>query len=113
TKTLAILPQTVTEGQKYLEALGLAVDEVRQARMDSIGLGATPTLVLVNEAGLVTGVWVGKLGVNQQYDVFKHLQIKVDNGLASDESGVTRIDNTSLRQAMERKEHFTLVDVGS
>jgi len=112
-RIVAVLPQPVSEGQKYLQDLGFNVDEVRQANMASIGLPATPALALVNDAGVVTGIWVGKLGVNQQYDVFKRLNISSSHGLADTENGVTSIDAQTLKGAIERKERFTLVDVES
>lgn len=110
-RTIAVLPQPISEGQKYLQDLGVSVDEVRRAELASIGLPATPTLALVNSEGVVTAVWVGKLGVNEQYDVFNHLNIKTNSGLATAESGVTRIDANVLKHAVGQKERFELVDV--
>ncbi len=112
-KIVAVLPQPVTEGRKYVQGLGLSVDEVREADMPSLGLRATPILLVVNDAGLVTGTWVGKLGVSQQYDVLKHLEINPSRGLADDESAVTSIDSATLSRANVQNERFTLVDSGS
>jgi thioredoxin-related protein len=60
-RLVAVLPQEIGEGRAYLKKLGVTVDEVRQASLDSIGVAGTPTLFLVDGAGNVTASWVGKL----------------------------------------------------
>jgi Redoxin len=60
TRLLAVLPQPVEAGKKYLADLGINVDEVRQARVNSIGVRGTPTLLLVNKDGVVTSSWRGE-----------------------------------------------------
>jgi hypothetical protein len=74
TKLLAVLPQTVDESRKYLDEEGVRVDDVRQATLDSIQVTGTPTLLLVDKAGTVPGVWVGKLEPSQQDDVLRVLK---------------------------------------
>jgi rhodanese-related sulfurtransferase len=112
TRIVAVLPQPVAAGQKYLQDLGVSVDEVREANMVSMGLGPTPTLAVVDDAGVVTAAWVGKLGISQQYEVLKQLKIDTPHALADGDSQVTSIDSATLKRAMEQKEHFTLIDVG-
>ncbi|SRR5260370_32322669 len=51
TPLIAILPQPVEDGRKYLEKLGVSVDEVRQLPLDKIGVQGTPTLILVDASG--------------------------------------------------------------
>jgi hypothetical protein len=60
-RLVAVFPQSVADAQKYLSNLGVTVDEVRQARLDSIGVMATPTLILANADGAVAESWQGKL----------------------------------------------------
>jgi hypothetical protein len=60
-KTLAVLPQPITEAQKYLTSEDVHVDDVRQAALGSIGVGGTPTWIIVDNHGIVTDIWVGKL----------------------------------------------------
>jgi peroxiredoxin len=60
-KVIAILPQDIQSGQNYLNGLGVAVDEVKQASLSSIQVSGTPTLLLVDSKGVVKEVWVGKL----------------------------------------------------
>jgi hypothetical protein len=76
-KTVAALPQSVSEGKKYLAGESVHVDEVRQVPLNSLGIMATPTLLLVNEAGVVTDVWVGKLPPDQENEVLSAMEKKV------------------------------------
>jgi len=65
-KTVAVLPQPVAEAEQYLKSEGVRVGEVKQLSMGDIGVQGTPTLFLVDSAGVVTKVWVGKLGPEQE-----------------------------------------------
>jgi thioredoxin-related protein len=75
-RLIAVLPQETDEGKKYLSDLGLAIDEVRQAELDSVGVKGTPTLILINNAGVVVDSWVGKLPPEQESKVLERLQAK-------------------------------------
>jgi thioredoxin-related protein len=70
-RIIAVLPQEVAAGQAYLNKLGVSVDEVRQSQLDAIGVRATPTLLLVDDKGVVTGSWVGKLPAENEAEVLK------------------------------------------
>jgi thioredoxin-related protein len=73
-RLVAVLPQEISEGQKYLSELGVTVDEIRQALPSALGARGTPTLILVNSAGLVTDSWVGKLPSDKESEVLNRLQ---------------------------------------
>lgn len=60
-RIVAVLPQGAGEAKKYLDDLGIGVDEIKQAAPISIGVRATPTLILVDRTGSVVESWVGKL----------------------------------------------------
>jgi len=70
------LPQTSDESKKYLDELGVAIEEVKQAKLDSIGVHGTPTLILVDNQGVVMASWVGKLSADGEADVLRRLQAK-------------------------------------
>jgi thioredoxin-related protein len=72
-RLIAVLPQPEAESQKYLSDLGVSVDEVRRVSMRSLGVRGTPTLILVDGAGVVTGEWRGKLAENQEHEVLSRL----------------------------------------
>lgn len=73
-KLVAVLPQELTESNKYLRDNGIIVDEVKQARPSMIGVAGTPTLIIVDGAGMVTKSWVGKLPAEKEAEVLKSLQ---------------------------------------
>lgn len=75
TRRIAVLPEPVSEGKQYVEGLGLTVDEVRQVRLDSVGVRGTPTILLVNNAGVVTDSWIGVLSSEQEAEVLSRVQI--------------------------------------
>lgn len=74
-RLLAVMPQTVNEAQKYLSDLGVTVDEIKQAQLNSIGVNGTPTLILVNNGGIVANTWVGKLTSAEESQVLSSLHI--------------------------------------
>ena len=73
TRLVAVLPQPVEEGRKYLERLGVSVDEIRQLSLDQIGIHGTPSLVLVDASGVVKNFWVGRLPPDQEALVLEAL----------------------------------------
>lgn len=75
-----MLPQPVTEAQQYLNGAGVHVDVVRQVPLNTLGVRGTPTLLLVNDVGVVTDVWVGKLQPNQEAQVLTALERKIVGG---------------------------------
>src|SRR5712691_8420560 len=51
-RLIAVFPQSVEEGKRYLDELGISVDEVKQLPLRSINVNGTPTLILVNGDGV-------------------------------------------------------------
>jgi hypothetical protein len=73
-RIIAVLPQTVSDGQKYLRDLAVSVDDVKQQPLSLIGVVATPTLILVDNAGIATAVWRGKLPESVELEVLKRIK---------------------------------------
>lgn len=71
---VAVLPQPVGDGQKYLSSLGVRVDEVIQAQLNSIGLRGTPTLMLIDDKGAVSDYWIGKLNNDEEERLIRRLR---------------------------------------
>ena len=71
TRLVAVLPQPIDEGKRYLDRLGFTVDDIKQASLSSINVTGTPTLMLVNSDGVVVQTWIGKLLEAQQEDVLR------------------------------------------
>lgn len=74
TKLVAVLPQTTGESQQYLKSLNVLITEIRQISPSSLGVRATPTLILVNSTGNVTKSWVGQLSPDQEEEVLSALR---------------------------------------
>jgi len=71
---VAVLPQAVDEGRKYLEGEGVHVDDVGQATLGTIGVTGTPTMLLVDGKGTVAKVSEGKLQPDQEAGVLAVLK---------------------------------------
>jgi thiol-disulfide isomerase/thioredoxin len=71
---IAVSHETVGESQKYLNQLSVSVDKVMQVPFESLGIRGTPTLMLVDNNGIVTDVWVGKLASGDEDAVMSRLQ---------------------------------------
>ena len=70
---VALLPQSVSEGKQYLAQNGIDIADVRQVSPGQINVGGTPTLVLVNNEGVVSDVWAGKLPPDSESQVLSKL----------------------------------------
>lgn len=76
TRLVAVLPQGPDDARKYLGKIGFAADEIQQASLSSLGVRGTPTLLLVNESGIITDVWDGKLSPARENNLLARLEIK-------------------------------------
>ena len=73
-RVVAVFPQEESAGKKYLTDLGVNVDDVKQATLDSIGVRGTPTLLIVDNTGKVKHSWVGLLNDERETQVFSRLK---------------------------------------
>ncbi len=109
-RTVAVLPQPTAESQQYLKQLGVSPDEVIHTSLRSIGISATPTLLIVDRTGVISDLWVGRLNINNQLALRKRLHI-ASNDLATDTSGPTSVDASAIKRAFDRKAPVVIVDV--
>lgn len=56
---IAVLPQTTAESEAFLQKAGVSATKVVSARLDSIGVRGTPTMLLVDTHGKVQEEWRG------------------------------------------------------
>lgn len=68
-RLLAVIPGDRAETVRYLSDLGILADEVVNSSLADIGIGATPTLMLVDQSGRVRNTWVGKLDEKREKEV--------------------------------------------
>lgn len=73
TRLVVLLPQSIDEGQRYLDKLGVKVDEIKQVSLGSMKITGTPTLMLVTRDGIVVKTWIGKLADEQEQDVLNRM----------------------------------------
>ncbi len=69
THLLAVLPQSVEEGKSYLNGLRVPIDDIKQQNLGLLGVHATPTLILVDNNGVVIRTWIGKLTQNTEAEI--------------------------------------------
>lgn len=74
-RIVAVLPQEVSDSRQYLDEHGIKVDEVRQGSLETMKIAGTPTLIMVNDKGVVTNVWRGKLTPEKESEVLSHLTV--------------------------------------
>lgn len=73
-RLVAVLPQPVDEGKKYLDGMKVSVDDVRQAPLTVLGIRGTPTLILVDNSGATVRSWRGKLTPDKEGEVLASVQ---------------------------------------
>ena len=57
---IAVLPQSQNEADAFIKKAGLSGTRVISENLDSIGVDATPTLLLIDGSGKVKNSWVGE-----------------------------------------------------
>ena len=74
THIIAVFPQAVNEGKEYLNEKNVFVDDIKQADLNSIGVNATPTVILTDDKGIARGVWIGKLPNSEETKVINRMR---------------------------------------
>jgi hypothetical protein len=74
TNLVAVLPGSVGDSRKYLDHLGVPITDIRQSSLLRLGVNGTPTLLLVNEKGVVMKSWVGRLPTLEESEVVNALR---------------------------------------
>lgn len=69
-KLVAVLPGAIDDSRKYLNNLGVPISDIRQAQLGAVGVRGTPTLLMINDKGMITKSWIGKLPTDKEAEVF-------------------------------------------
>lgn len=80
-RLIAVFQHDAGEGRKYLEENGIEVGEVRQARLRTLGVTGTPTVLLVDGEGNLSRRWVGSLNEQQQVEILNLIRGSAGAGL--------------------------------
>jgi hypothetical protein len=70
---LAVIPGEKADTARYLSDHGVLADDVINASLAEVNVGATPTLLLVDQMGRVKSVWIGKLDDNREKEVMQRV----------------------------------------
>jgi hypothetical protein len=73
-RLIAVFPQEVGEAKQYLSALGVKIEDVRNATLNSIGVNGTPTLIIIDSKGRIEQSWVGKLSPEREAEVISRVK---------------------------------------
>ncbi len=68
-----MFPQSVADVERFKTRTNLEIESIADVKLDSVGVTATPTLLLVSRDGSVVRSWVGSEGRQVQdaiYSVF-------------------------------------------
>lgn len=72
-RVVAVFPQSKEEAEKYLNTLGISGIEIRQTQFSSLDVGGTPTIIVTDDKGEITNVWLGKLSSEKEKEVLARL----------------------------------------
>lgn len=118
TRFVAVAKTPVEDSRSYLAAHGIAANLIVQARLSTIGINNVPTLLLVDERGIVRNVWVGKLSGAAENEVMG--RVGAAGGLNEAESArselsgddqTNRVEVEDLKAMIERRQEVVVVDI--
>ena len=72
-KIVAVLPEKLDDANRYLDSHEIKADQIISGSLSSIGVTATPTLMLVNENGVISDSWRGRLTEDKESEVVAKL----------------------------------------
>jgi hypothetical protein len=122
-RPVALFPQSQRDAQSYLDTEHILISKIIRADFQSLGVYATPTLILVDEVGKITASWIGKLSPEEEKDVMAQLQLQEgENFPATHDAGSVvvykgKADINKLVSATEfvrirkKRRNFPLLDI--
>lgn len=70
---VVLMPQSIDISKQYLSDHNLVVEEIRQSALIGKMVSGTPTLIIVDSAGIVLNTWVGKLRPEAETEVVQQI----------------------------------------
>ncbi len=74
TRVVAVFPNPKTEVEQYKHQNQLNLESVPALNYSTLGVTATPTLILVDSTGRVVNFWIGKLSEAEEQEVIEAVQ---------------------------------------
>jgi hypothetical protein len=68
---VGVFPNKESDVKNYLGSNDLGIDMVPNISLATLKIGGTPSLILLNEKGVVRDFWVGRLSPEQELQVIK------------------------------------------
>ena len=68
-RLVVVAPDDPVSAKSYVAANGFAPDAIASSDLTAIRVSGTPTLLLVNSAGIIERVWMGKLSPAREKEV--------------------------------------------
>lgn len=105
------------DGKSYLDETGIPIENIHQMSLKKNGFVSTPTLLFVNQEGIVKDMWVGRINAQNLINVLNKL-----NSLSSLQTSENQISNNNvnssnqimpmaLKALLENGRNVFLVDV--
>lgn len=70
---IAVMPDTVENSREHLKNLEVPFSDIKEARLKSVRVSATPTLLIVDKTGIVIAGWIGRLSLENEQEVIETL----------------------------------------
>lgn len=109
-RSVALLSEAPQDARRYVNDLGLNVDEVRQVSFLTLGIMYVPSLIVVDTEGVVTNVWVGLPTPEREFEIWNRLQGSSDKGIPEARNEKT-ITSEELKKEFGGGKHSVLLDV--
>jgi len=106
TKLIALFSEKESEAETYLKQLEVPIREVRYLSLSSLGIKRVPTVAILDQHGVVTDLWEGKLSPLKEAALMSRLRL--ENTRSPDEWS---IDEVRLKQKLTAKEPLVLLDI--
>lgn len=106
TRLIALFPENETEGEAYLKQLEVPIRELRYASFASLGITGVPALAILDQNGVVTDMWAGKLSPIKESDLMSKLNLQ--DSRSPDDWSISEAD---FERRVAAKEPLVLLDV--
>ncbi len=70
---IAVMPQTPADARKYLDSVNVSISDVKQSTLPGVSISGTPTLLLLDDRGVVTAAWAGLLSRDQENRILSRI----------------------------------------
>lgn len=70
---IALFPNEEAEVRQYIQQNQIKINHIAKVDFDSLNIGGTPTIILVDSNGKIIDFWLGKLTMNTEQQVIKQV----------------------------------------